>query len=91
MNTVTESTELQRRLRSLRAPRPVMDREREAQLTGRQHEVLERLSDLFDDGFAHLTMADIAAHLGCSLRTQPPLGLYSELRLVIYYSLLRRL
>ena len=69
MNTVTESTELQRRLRSLRAPRPVMDREREAQLTGRQHEVLERLSDLFDDGFAHLTMADIAAHLGCSLRT----------------------
>ena len=69
MNTVTESTELKRRLRSLPAPRPVMDREREAQLTERQNDVLERLGELFDDGFAHLTMADIAAHMGCSLRT----------------------
>ncbi|MGZ0184950.1 MAG: TetR/AcrR family transcriptional regulator, partial [Acidimicrobiales bacterium] len=64
-----ESTELGRRLRSVPAPRPVLDRDREARLTERQREVLDRLGTLFDDGFADLTMADIAANVGCSLRT----------------------
>ena len=64
-----ESTELGRRLRAVPAPRPVLDRDREARLTGRQREVLDQLGTLFDDGFADLTMADIAANGGCSLRT----------------------
>ena len=64
-----ESTKLGRRLRAVPAPRPVLDRDREARLTGRQREVLDQLGALFDDGFADLTMADIAASVGCSLRT----------------------
>lgn len=64
-----ESTELGRRLRAVPAPRPVLDRDREALLTGRQREVLDQMGTLFDDGFADLTMADIAASVGCSLRT----------------------
>jgi AcrR family transcriptional regulator len=64
-----ESTELGRRLRSVPAPRPVLERDHEARLTARQREVLDRLGTLFDDGFAELTMADIAANVGCSLRT----------------------
>lgn len=69
MTATVAATELGRRLRAVPAPRPVMDREREERLTDRQREVLERLGDLFDDGFVHLTMADIAARMGCSLRT----------------------
>ena len=64
-----ESTEFGRRLRAVPAPRPVLDRGREARLPGRQREVLDQLGTLFDDGFADLTMADIAASVGCSLRT----------------------
>jgi len=50
-------------------PRPVLDRDREEQLTERQREVLRQLDALFRDGFAELTMAEIAARAGCSLRT----------------------
>jgi AcrR family transcriptional regulator len=50
-------------------PRPVLDREREEQLTERQREVLTQLDAMFRDGFAELTMAEIAARAGCSLRT----------------------
>jgi AcrR family transcriptional regulator len=64
-----ESTELDRRLRAVPAPRPVLDHDREALLTGRQREILDQLGTLFDDGFIDLTMADIAASVGCSLRT----------------------
>ena len=66
---VEQTTEQARRLRAVPAPRPVLDREREDQLTGRQREVLDRLVALFADGFVELTMADIAARAGCSLRT----------------------
>ena len=38
-------------------------------MTDRQRDVLDRLVELFDGGFAHLTMADLAARLNCSLRT----------------------
>lgn len=64
-----ESTELVLQLRTVPAPRPILSREREESLTVRQREILEKLGDLFDEGFAHLTMADITASIGCSLRT----------------------
>ncbi len=64
-----QATELTRRLRAVPAPRPVLDREREAQLTERQREVLDQLGTVFDDGFVEHTMADLAARVGCSLRT----------------------
>lgn len=50
-------------------PQPVMPRERERALTARQREILDQLSDLFDEGFADLTMAEIAGRVNCSLRT----------------------
>ena len=67
--TTLADSDLGRRLRAVPAPRPVLDRNREAQLTDRQREVLDGLGHLFDNGFAELTMAGIAAHVGCSLRT----------------------
>ena len=53
----------------VRRPRPVLDRERERRLTDRQRELLDQLGAIFDDGFADLTMAGIAARLNCSMRT----------------------
>ena len=50
-------------------PRRVLDRERERRLTDRQREILDELGTIFADGFAHLTMAEIAARVSCSLRT----------------------
>ena len=61
--------ELTRRVRAVPAPRPVMEREREEELTNRQREVLDQLVGLFNNGFKEFTMADIAAKAGCSLRT----------------------
>lgn len=61
--------ELLRRLRAVTPPRPVLDREREQRLTARQREVLDELERMFVDGFADLTMAEIAARTNCSLRT----------------------
>lgn len=69
MTEVAEATDLAERLRAIPAPRPVLDRRREQQLTDRQREILDQLGELFRDGFAHLTMAEIAAAVGCSLRT----------------------
>jgi AcrR family transcriptional regulator len=66
---LTELTELQHRLRSVKPPRAVLDRERERRLTDRQREVLDQLGHMFDGGFADLTMAEIAARSNCSLRT----------------------
>lgn len=60
---------LHERLRSVPRPTPVLSRERERALTARQRELLDQLGHLFDDGFAHLTMAGLAARLSCSLRT----------------------
>jgi len=62
-------TELQRRIRAVPAPRPVLDRERESRLTERQRELLDQLGTVFDEGFEDLTMADLAKRLNCSLRT----------------------
>lgn len=63
------ATELQRRLQSVPRPQPVLSRAVEQLLTERQREVLDRLTEMFDEGFADLTMAVIAARAGCSLRT----------------------
>lgn len=52
-----------------RRPRPLLDRARERALTDRQRDVLDQLGHMFDEGFADLTMAEIAARLNCSLRT----------------------
>jgi len=60
---------IDRRLAAVPRPAAVMSREQSAALTSRQRELLDELTGLIDDGFSHLTMADIAAELGCSLRT----------------------
>ncbi len=56
-------------MRDVKGPRPVLSRETEDALTPRQREVLDRLHEVFLDGFAHLTMAEMAAAASCSLRT----------------------
>jgi len=66
---VAERIDLRQRLQAVPRPRPVLSRQRERQLTERQREVLDHLGERFDDGFADLTMAEIAAWAGCSLRT----------------------
>ena len=43
-----QATELERRLRAVRAPRPVLSREREHQLTDRQREILDELGAIFE-------------------------------------------
>ena len=53
----------------VRRPRPVLDRARERRLTERQRELLDHLGHMFDEGFADLTMAEIASRLNCSMRT----------------------
>ena len=69
MTSATATVDLLDLLRDVPAPHPVLDHERERQLTDRQRDVLDRLVELFDEGFSHLTMADLAARLNCSLRT----------------------
>ncbi|MFZ6004332.1 MAG: TetR/AcrR family transcriptional regulator [Actinomycetota bacterium] len=61
--------ETRRRLRAVRGPRPLLSRERERELTERQRQILDELEALVADGFAELTMAELAARLNCSLRT----------------------
>lgn len=57
-------------MRAVTPPRPVLSRQREAALTGRQREILDELGRaVFVEGFIDLTMADLAARLNCSLRT----------------------
>lgn len=69
MSTVTAVDVTQRRLAAVPRPRPVLDRDRERGLTDRQRELLDQLENLFADGFADLTMAELASRLNCSLRT----------------------
>lgn len=61
--------ETQQRLRSVRRPRALLSRQRERELTDRQRQILDEMEELVADGFADLTMAELAAHLNCSLRT----------------------
>ena len=58
------------RLPGVRAPKPVLDAAGERRLTPRQRELLDALEELVVSGrLADLTMAQIAAHANCSLRT----------------------
>ena len=54
----------------VRAPKPLLSPETERRLTARQRQVLDALEELVVlEGLADLTMAEIAAHVNCSLRT----------------------
>jgi AcrR family transcriptional regulator len=54
----------------VRAPKRLLSHEAERQLSARQLELLDELeAHLMGDGLAELTMAEIAARVGCSLRT----------------------
>jgi len=63
------TTGLTERVRSVPRPPAVLERDREAALSERQRELLDVLVLIFDKGFVHLTMADLARELNCSLRT----------------------
>jgi AcrR family transcriptional regulator len=57
-------------LARVRAPRPLLPAEQERALSDRQREILDALETLaMQDGFAALTMAELAARVNCSLRT----------------------
>ncbi len=57
-------------MKAVAPPRPVLSRQREAELTARQRELLDELARLLAvAGFIDMTMADLAARLNCSLRT----------------------
>ena len=54
----------------VRAPRPLLSARAEAALGPRHRAVLDRLEDRFlEEGFADVTMRELAAYLRCSLRT----------------------
>jgi len=58
------------RFPGVRAPKPLLSREAEGQLSARQLELLDALeAKLSRDGLGERTMAEIAAAVGCSLRT----------------------
>jgi AcrR family transcriptional regulator len=58
------------RFPGVRAPKPLLSAEAARQLGARQLELLDELEEkLVGEGLADLTMAEIAAFLGCSLRT----------------------
>ena len=69
MTTTVSTSDLEVRLRALPAPRPMLSRDDLHRLTDRQRELLSQLGLLFRDGFADLTMSEIAARLNCALRT----------------------
>ena len=61
--------ETQQHLRAVQRPRALLSRQRERALTERQRQILDEMEELVADGFADLTMAELAARLNCSLRT----------------------
>lgn len=69
---MTPAAEKDGRMRfpGVRAPKPLLSREAERQLSARQLELLDELEqELIRQSLADLTMAEIAALVGCSLRT----------------------
>lgn len=71
MSRATASAQQERlRFPGVRAPKPLLSSEAERLLSARQLELLDELeAQLVRGGLADLTMAQIAALLGCSLRT----------------------
>lgn len=68
--TPAAANESRVRFPGVRAPKPLLSREAERQLSPRQLELLDELEvQLMREGLADLTMAEIAARVGCSLRT----------------------
>lgn len=58
------------RFPGVHAPKPLLSREAESQLSARQCELLDELeAKLTRDGLGDRTMAEIAGSVGCSLRT----------------------
>jgi len=58
------------RFPGVRAPKRLLSVEDERHLSARQLEILDELEEqLLREGLAEHTMADLAAHMGCSLRT----------------------
>ena len=58
------------RFPGVRAPKPLLSLEEERRLSARQLEVLDELEEkLRHEGLGDFTMAEIAAAVGCSLRT----------------------
>ncbi len=58
------------RFPGVRGPKPLLSREAERALSARQLELLDQLeAEVLGKGLAELTMAEIAARVGCSLRT----------------------
>lgn len=54
----------------VRAPKPLLSSEAERQLTSRQRELLDELeARVTEEGMTERTMAEVAAHMNCSLRT----------------------
>ena len=65
-----ESRGTRLRFPGVRAPKPLLPPHAERRLSARQLELLDELEEkLLREGLADLTMAEIAALLGCSLRT----------------------
>ena len=81
------------RFPGVRAPKPLLSSEAERQLSARQLELLDELEAKFlREGLAELTMAEIAAQLGCSLRTLYGIApSKDELLLTVYDRRLRRI
>jgi AcrR family transcriptional regulator len=68
--TSPDSTKERVRFPGVRAPKPLLSVEAERRLTARQRELLDELEkQVAQEGFADLTMAEIAAQTNCSLRT----------------------
>lgn len=70
MSAAPASGSARLRFPGVRAPRPLLDAAAEKRLTERQREILDDLEVAGgEEGFASLTMAEIAARMNCSLRT----------------------
>lgn len=68
--SASPESDLRARIPGVRAPKPLLSREAARQLSARQLELLDELeAHLRRGGLANLTMAEIAARTGCSLRT----------------------
>ena len=65
----TRATSIDFYLKDIRPPKLVLSKQKETELSERQQNLLSGLGKLFNEGFAHLTMAEIAKSLNCSLRT----------------------
>lgn len=70
MKTAEHEAKTRLRFPEVRAPKPLLAPQTERSLTERQRELLDELEALVAaEGLAELTMAEIAAHVNCSLRT----------------------